>query len=244
MIKLFGFGGAFGVVDPSPFVMKVDAFLRISGLPYQYIGNPNALRRAPKKKLPVIDDGGKIVADSYFIMEYLKDKYQLDIDKHLTSEQQGLCHLLTKSLDENFYWCLVYSRWIREDTWPLIKSKLFGGMPPIMKQIIPPLIRRGVRKTLHQHGIGRHNENEMLQIFEHSLQSLQKVLGNKPYFFGEKISSFDAAAFGMLASFIVVEIDNPYNQLARSYQPLVDFCHRVQAAYYQSNSQPELANAG
>lgn len=33
MIKLHSFGANFGVVDPSPFVVKVDLFLRVTNLP-------------------------------------------------------------------------------------------------------------------------------------------------------------------------------------------------------------------
>jgi glutathione S-transferase len=243
MIKLIGFGRAFGVADPSPFVMKVDAFLRMSGLPYEYIGDPNALRRAPKGKLPMIEDDGKIVADSYFIFEYLRDKYQLRIDEHLSSEQRGLAHLLTKSLDENFYWTLVYSRWIREDTWPIVKTAIFGGLPAPLKLFVPAMVRRGVRSTLKKHGIGRHNETEIMQIFEHTLQSLKQILGEKNYFFGDKASSFDAAAFGFLSSFILVNIDNPYNQLARSYQSLMDFCQRINNIYYQETKNASAVKA-
>lgn len=237
MIKLIGFGKAFGVIDPSPFVMKVDAFLRMTALPYQYVADIKALQRAPKKKLPIIDDEGKVVADSYFIVEYLKDKYQLDIDKHLSPEQQGRAHLLGKSLDENFYWCLVYSRWMRDDTWPLTKETLFGGMPGPLKLFVPAMIRKSLRKGMYAHGIGRHSDAEMLQIFEHSLQSLSKILADKPYFFGDQVSSFDATAYGFLASIILVDIDNAFSRQARTYANLVEFCRRVQARFYGEVSQ-------
>ena len=236
MIKLYGFGSSLGAIDPSPFVVKVDAFLRISGLPYQLIGNPGALRKAPKGKLPMIDDDGHIVADSYFIFEYLQEKYKLTIDDHLSNEQRGIAHLITKSLDENFYWCLVHSRWVREDTWPIVNKAIFAKMPWLLRMIVPGIARSGVKSTLKKHGIGRHSETELLQIFEHSLKSLQQILGDKPYFFGDKVSSFDATAYGFLSSFILVDLNNPFNAMARSYQPLVDFCHRFYQQYYQSNS--------
>ncbi len=237
MIKLYGFGPSLGLIDPSPFVIKVDAFLRISGTPYQLIGNPNALRKAPKGKLPMIEDEGQIVADSYFIFEHLKDKYKLTLDDHLSSEQQGVAHLVSKSLDENFYWCLVHSRWVREDTWPLVKHAIFAKMPWLLRMIIPGVARSGVKSTLKKHGIGKHSETELLQIFEHSLKSLQQILGDKPYFFGDKVSSFDATAYAFLSSFILADLNNPFNIMARSYQALVDFCQRFQQEYYSKNKQ-------
>jgi len=232
MIKLFGFGPAFGLVDPSPFVVKVDALLRLSGLPYELVNDFSAFRRAPKGKLPLIEDEGQIIPDSYFIYEYLRDKYQLNIDEHLTKEQQGLAYLLTKSLDENFYWCVVYSRWIREDTWPIVKAALFGSMPLPMRYIVPVIARSGVKSSLQKQGLGRHSEKEILQIFEHSLKSLSDVLGDKNYFFGEKASSFDACAYAFLSALIFADLNNAFNDMAKSYPALVDYCHRFKKEFY------------
>lgn len=60
MIELHSFGPAFGLPDPSPFCIKAELLLKLSGLPYQrVIGN---LQRAPKRKLPVIVDDGATIA--------------------------------------------------------------------------------------------------------------------------------------------------------------------------------------
>lgn len=236
MVKLIGFGNAFGLVDPSPFVAKVDAYLRLAKIPYEYQGNAGALRTAPKKKLPIINDNGKTIADSYFIIEYLNEKYQVELDKDLTPEQVGLSHLLTKSLDENFYWCIVYSRWMRDDTWPIIKENFFGNLPFPAKQIIPAMLRKGVKKTLHGQGLGRHSDSEIMQVFEHSLRSLDKALGTKTYFFGDKPSSFDASAYAFLSACISTKLDNPFNRQAKTYNKLVEYCHRFEAEYYNQSS--------
>ena len=128
MIKLHSFGANFGVIDPSPFVVKVDLFLRIVKLPYEVIhGSVNSLKISPKKKLPFIEDKGLKVGDSTFILDYLTKTYQLEIDSFLTKEQHANAYLMGKSLDEYLYWCLVYSRWLKEDTWPLLKKAFFGN---------------------------------------------------------------------------------------------------------------------
>lgn len=243
MIKLIGFGRAFGMPDPSPFVVKVDAFLRFSGLPYEYVANVNALRSAPKKKLPIIKDEGQVVADSYFIVEYLKEKYRLTIDDGLTPAQLGQAHLMCKSLEENFYWCLVYSRWMDDATWALVKQTLFGKMPAPLKLFVPAMIRKGVRKDLYAHGIGRHSDKEVLQIFEHSLQSLSQILNTQPYFFGNKATTFDATAYGLLASFILADIDNAFNRQARTYANLVEYCQRIQNQFYANVQSTAQATA-
>ena len=83
MITLYGFGPGLGMYDPSPFVLKVAAFLRLANIDYQYNGNVNYVFKAPKKKLPYLDDNGTIVCDSTFIICHLKDRYASDFDSHL-----------------------------------------------------------------------------------------------------------------------------------------------------------------
>jgi hypothetical protein len=57
MIKLHQFAPAFGLPNASPFCMKVETYLRMAGLPYERVNSGDVLR-APKGKLPVIDDDG------------------------------------------------------------------------------------------------------------------------------------------------------------------------------------------
>ena len=65
MITLYGFGPAFGLPDPSPFVTKAETLLKMAAVPYRTaLGN---LRKAPKGKLPYIDDDGAVIADSTLI---------------------------------------------------------------------------------------------------------------------------------------------------------------------------------
>ncbi|NRA22809.1 MAG: glutathione S-transferase N-terminal domain-containing protein, partial [Oceanospirillaceae bacterium] len=114
MIKLYSFGPHFGVADPSPFVLKVDAYLRMAGIEFENISDPNNLSRAPKGKLPFIDDQGELIADSQFIFTHFQDTPQTDLDLHLNEQQKAIAYLTAKSLDENLYFVLVYSRWLRD----------------------------------------------------------------------------------------------------------------------------------
>ncbi len=236
MIKLYGFGASFGVMDPSPFVVKVDAFMKMAQLPYEVIPSADNLKKAPKSKLPFIVDNTQststTVADSQAIIEYLNEKYQVSLDEHLSPEQRAQAYLFTKSLDENLYWCLVYSRWILEDTWQVVNNTFFGSLPLPLRLFVPSLIRRGVKKNLHGQGIGRHSKDEILAISDKSFAALSTLLADKNYFFGDKQSSFDATAYSILCQFICVNCDNEFNAKAKSYPNLVQFCQRIEQTYY------------
>src|SRR5207237_862463 len=87
MITLYTFGPAFGLPDPSPFVMKAEVLLKMAGLVYRT--DTKGLRRAPKGKLPYIEDDGERIADSTFIRWHVERKYGIDFDRGLARQEPG-----------------------------------------------------------------------------------------------------------------------------------------------------------
>ena len=59
MITLYTFGPMFGLPDPSPFVTKAEVLLKMAKLAYRT--DSGGFAKAPKGKLPYIDDDGPIV---------------------------------------------------------------------------------------------------------------------------------------------------------------------------------------
>jgi len=232
VIKLYSFGAAFGVPDPSPFVMKVDCWMRMSGIPFEHVSGVKNLRKAPKGKLPFIDDSGTVVADSHLILDYLRNQYGSPLDDSLTSEQHAIMVLVGKAIDEQLYWCMVYSRWIRPDTWPRVKATFFKVVPAPFNTVVPWLAQRRVKRSLYLQGVGRHSDEEILQMAGETLQSLSGLLGDKAYFFGEQPSTLDATAFGFLCEFILSDINNAFSERACEHENLVAYCQRIRDLYY------------
>ena len=77
MITLYTFGPQFGLPDPSPFVTKAEMLLKMSSLPYRT--DSDGFRKAPKGKLPYIDDDGERIADSTFIRWHLETEVPASI---------------------------------------------------------------------------------------------------------------------------------------------------------------------
>ncbi|QBG35686.1 glutathione S-transferase family protein [Litorilituus sediminis] len=236
MITLYGFGANLGVVDPSPFVVKVDAFLRMAGLEYQTIGRSSNLKQSPKGKLPFITvdgtNGKETIADSQHIFDYLTEHHQVTLDDWLTDEQKAQAYLLTKSLDENLYWCIVYSRWLNDESWPKVKQAFFGKLPVYLRWFVPNMLRKSVLKTLYRQGTGRHSKAEILAIADKSFAALSQILSDKEFFFGDKVCSFDAVAYSFLCQVITSDISNSFSEKAQSYDNLVRFCQRIEKAFY------------
>jgi len=232
MIKLHSFGPAFGLIDASPFVSKVKLFMTIHSIKFEEVNDLDKLGNAPKQKFPYIEDGGKIVADSSFILEYLSKKHNIEMDDWLSDEQRATAHLVGKSLEENLYWCLVHSRWIDNDTWPQVKEHFFSNMPFPLNKIIPAVARRGTVKRINGHGMGSHSNEEVLDIAKKSFASLAVLLNDKPYFFGEKMSSLDLIVFAQLSSHTLATLDNPMIRAAQKHENLLAFTRRIQETYF------------
>ena len=231
MIALHGFAENLGLIDPSPFVLKVETYMRMADINFNRNTDANNLKNAPNGKLPFINDAGKIIADSQFIFEYLKEKY-VNLDENLTQQQKAQAYLITKSLDENLYPCLVYSRWICDDTWPTVKKAFFGDLPIFLRTVVPKLVRKKVTRDLLGQGLTKHSCKEILHICNQSFQALSDLLADKDYFFGENPSSLDAAAYGMLVSFIKADLKNPFNDLGQNFSNLVQYCDKINHQYY------------
>jgi glutathione S-transferase len=96
MITLYSFGPGFGLPDPSPFVTKAEVLLKMAELPYR--SDTTGFKKAPKGKLPYIDDGGEIISDSTFIRWHLERKYNIDFDRGLLAEQRSIAWAFEKMM--------------------------------------------------------------------------------------------------------------------------------------------------
>ena len=127
MITLFTFGPHFGLPDPSPFVTKAEVLLKMSGLPYRT--DQGGFRRAPKGKLPYIEDAGTLVADSTFIRWHLEKKYGVDFDKGLSAPERATAWAFEKLCEEHLYWAVLESRWMNDRNFDRGPRQFFNVAP-------------------------------------------------------------------------------------------------------------------
>ena len=162
MITLYTFGPNFGLPDPSPFVTKAEMLLKMSGLPYRT--DTDGFNKAPKGKLPYIEDDGERIADSTFIRWHLEKKYRIDFDRGLTAEQRAVAWAFEKMAEDHLYWTLVDARWMDDANFHKGPSEFFGRLPAPLRPIVIAMVRRQVRKALHAHGMGRHSPAEIVAL--------------------------------------------------------------------------------
>ena len=233
MIKLIQFAPALGLPNASPFCLKLETYLRMANVPYEIPPvTMAAFSKAPKGKMPYIEDNGKLIADSAFIIAHLKARYGDPLDANLTPEQRAISQAFTRLLEENLYWAVVYARWIEPAGWAITRPAFFNAMPAPFKWFVPTLARRGLVKSLHGHGMGRHSREEIYAIGQRDITAVADYLGEKKFFLGESPSSVDATVYGFLANLIRAPIENPLKEHAKQYPQLEAYCTRMQDRYF------------
>ncbi len=227
MIEFYKFVPQFGMRDASPFVLKLETYLRLAGLEY----NTNLVmdpRKAPKGKLPYIMDGGDTIADSSICITYLKDKYGDKLGKGLTAEQRAIGHALKTMLEERTYWVLVNHRWMDETNQLVIRDAWFGAIPKFIRGFIFGKIVKSMKRDMHGHGIGRHTDAEIFAFGLADLKAVEGVLGQKPYLLGDNPSEYDASAYGLLANFMAKPFPSVMSEYIAASKTLSAYIARVE----------------
>jgi glutathione S-transferase len=213
--------------------MKLETYLRMAALPYAV--PPSKMQdfgKAPKGKMPYINDGGKVVADSSLIIDYLKHTYGDKLDGWLSAEQQATAVAYQRLMEEHLYWAVVYTRWVEPAGWALTKAAFFDKMPVPLKWVVPTLARRGMVKQLHGHGMGRHSQAEIHALGQRDITALATFLAEKPYFMGHEPCSLDATAYAIIANLVHAPLESPLKQHALQYPQLPAYCERMRSRYY------------
>jgi len=230
MITLATFGPAFGLPDPSPFVTKADVLLKMSGLPYEKTAG--ALGKAPKGKLPYLQDDGKTIADSTFIRLHLEKKYGIDFDRGLTPAQRGAGWAVDKMLEDHLYWIIIRWRWLHDANFAKGPSVFFAGIPALVRPIVTGVVRRSLRKTLHLNGIGRHSDEELIELATRLLLAVSGMLDGNEYITGPTVSGADATTYAFMLSVLCPLFDSPLRTKAESLPNIVAYCERMTRKFY------------
>lgn len=222
---------AFGLPSIGPFSLKLEAYLRIVGLPYEAVVDPTPFK-APKGKLPWIEHEGRKIGDSGFIIEYLEQRFGCDPDAGLSPEQRAIALAMRRLLEDDLYWALVYDRWMVDENWKLTQEAVLGGIAAPLRLVIAPIARRGVRRQLDAQGMGRHTRAEIHGIGTKDVEAVSDFLGDRPFMMGSTATGIDAVAYGILANIMLVPYVSPIKDAALARPNLVAFLARMRDTYF------------
>lgn len=225
MITFHTFPGRFGLESLSPFCMKVEVYLKLMKLEYETKtgGDP---RKAPKQKLPMIEDDGVVVCDSTAIIEHLEKKAKEPLDAGLSDADWARARVVQRTLEEGLYFVALWSRWAEDEGWA-VTSKFFDRMPAAVRWAVAPLVRKKVVSSAYAQGTGRHSREEIYEIGKRDIRAFSTLLGDSPYVLGDRLRTIDCTAYAFMANVLVPPIELPLKQYAKTLPNLDAYVKRM-----------------
>lgn len=237
-LTLHQYGPAFGLSSASPFCIKLETYLRMGG--YEYTTADVNRKHTPTSKAPYITLDGKIMCDSGVIIEHLEKSHGHKVDGRLTLAQRGESLAFQRMLEEHFYWIVVYARWLDPNNSSHTKDYIGGvlGLRGVMLTLLMPLVKRGIGKSLHAHGIGRHAPETIWQMGINDMQAIAHWLGTRSWCFGDQPTVLDAVVFAFVAATVRTPWDFPLKAATLKHRNLVDHMDRMLTRYFPECQSP------
>ena len=232
--------GAFPFGTAAPFPLKLATWLRMADVPYELV-EANDPTKGPKGKSPWIEWGDLRMGDSTLIIEHVRERLGIDLDAHLSGGQRAQAIVVQRMLEEHYHQCFEHALFFGRGGAERLEQFL-SGMPVPLRWVVAVAMPRSLAKQLRARGMGRHAEEVILAQGKADLDALAELLGDGPYFFGDRPSSIDACIFGFLGVSIYVEGDNPLFRHAASLDELVRYCERIRARYFPETLEGHLAD--
>ena len=235
MMKLQKFGPAFGLPDASPFVTKLETYLRMTGQPYETVtGN---VRKAPRGQLPVVEIDGKIVVDSTTIVDQLEAARPEKLDARLSAKQQAVALAFKSMLEEHLYFGVLYMRWTTDDGWAVFEPamrEMFSamGIPSLLHGTVAKSARKYTVNRTKIQGLGRKPRVEVVATCSKLVDAAAEELGDRPYFCGPDLTTYDATAYAFLGGALCPAFHNELTKHAATKANVVSYVERMKAKYW------------
>jgi glutathione S-transferase len=236
MITLHGSTPKFGLPSASPFVSKAEILLKMAGVPYTHIdGN---FSKAPKGKIPFIEDDGQLLGDSTFIRQHLERRHGGLFDKGLSDADKAIAGAFEKLCEDHLYWAIVHERWMIKHNFDKGPRTFFESVPAPLRPIVVAMIHRQVARNLKGQGFGRHTREEILELANRDVNAIAAFLAEKPFLMGPDPCGADASVWSTVASVLCPFFDTPLRTHAESHANLIAYRDRGMQRWF-----PDLPKA-
>jgi glutathione S-transferase len=235
MITVHKFHSALGQPDLSPFVLKLETYLRMTGIAYR--GVPGDPRKSPKGKMPFIDHDGIQIGDSSLIIEHLKATFGDPLDARLSPKQRALATACQGMIEEQLYFVLLYTVWKEEAGWKVYRPILLDylgavGVPSLLRGVLVGRARKQIVQSLRAQGTGRHSLAEVEATGKRIVGAISELLSEGPYLLGADPASIDATVYGFLSGVLDLPFPSNVRAHAATLPNLRAYVDRMRAKYW------------
>lgn len=212
----------------SPYVLKVECFMRLAGIKYVTdIQKPFGARGL----CPWITLNGEDIDDSQHILERLTEQFNVKLDDHLTPERKATLEAIRIMLEEHFFWILFMYRYYHTNCKVFKKTQVFPTW--FLHYFYSTYLYYHSQKRGRAQGIARHTYAEQVKMTEKNLEILNTLLGDGQYFGGDQPCSTDCIIFGFLAQGMWNDTDSPFETLIKvTYPKLAAYSIRMKERIY------------
>lgn len=226
MIILHQYPAIWDLPSLSPFCIKVETYLRMAAIPYQVRWQNNP-KRGPKGKFPVLEDNGKLIPDSSFIIDYLNVNYAPSMS---FSDPSALA--MQRLIEDHLYFIILYSRWIDKDGIKTINSEFAPFFPKPLAFLALKWIRKQLTKQGYVQGIARHSKEEVYSLGVIDINTIAAWLGKKLFCLGEQYCAIDAIVYAFLRTIQQSPLQNPLKSALENHSHLIQYCERIHEKYF------------
>lgn len=125
--------------------------------------------------------------------------------------------------------------------WVYTKGKTLWAIQmnfPAALRYVMPIVVRKMKGQASAQGMGRHSQEEVIEMGMKDLRAMSAYLGIKPYFMGDTPTEMDCAMFGTLAQIVWCMPGSPFEQhMKGEFINLKDFCERMKDQFWPDWNQ-------
>ena len=236
-MKLIIYPAHFGEPSASPFCVKVMMMLKVAGLDYT-VDETTDPRKAPKKKLPVLQDDDRTIADSDHIRDYVEHHYGFDFDAGLSKEQRALSRAIIRMVEEHLYFAIVCDRWMNDENWEHVKRAFFVDIPFPIRGLVTRSVRKQALSALDGQGMARFDNNERTARISKDIAALSVLTEKNAYLFGDTPTAADFSVIAMLGAALGTPLATPMIDLINDNAGLMAYVGRGRQILYGERMEP------
>jgi glutathione S-transferase len=225
-IRVFTFSPHWGLPSAGPFAIKLLAWLKLAGIPYEQVIEDNP-GKGPKGKNPWIEVDGELMGDSELIIDFLAEKYGIDLDAGLSPEQKAMGLAWRRTFEEHFHQVLEWELFAHPAGAAYMREALVSQMPPVIGPLIFSMLSSKLRKQLYARGLARHTPDIIAAKGRDDVDALAAFLGDRPFLLADQPSTADTAVFGQIAPLVYWQMPTPVASHAKSLSNVVAYCDRM-----------------
>jgi len=233
-LRVFTFSPLWGLPSAGPFALKLLAWLKLAGIPYEQVNEDNP-RKGPKGKNPWIEFEGERIGDSELIIDLLSRRFGADLDAKLSREQKAIGLAWRRTFEEHFHQILEWELLVHPVGGSFMRQSLGSKMPWVVAPFIFAALRSHLRRQLFARGIGRHAPEVIAAKGRADLDALACFLGDRPILLGEQPSVADTALFGLLAPMAHWPMETPVAAHLKAVPTLVAYCERMRQRCFENS---------